>query len=98
MKIRYVKYIVVVVNVCFIYSAIDAYFFQPKFDTNGYFVIFMMFLMILYNIYVGFITYVSKKISDKYKYVISTLLCALPLFFIIYNFVSKWLYLMYLDN
>lgn len=84
--IRYIKYLVILlVNIFLIYCAIDACFFQPQSDTNGYFVIMMIFVMILYNLYAGFTTYISKLISEKYKYTISTLFCLFPFCLIIYG-------------
>lgn len=95
-NIKYAKYLVIlVVNIFFISCIIKATYFDLQSDTNGIFSLIMLILLILYNLYVLFVTYILigriLLINMKYKQIILTILCAIPLFLIIYGYVSFFL-------
>ena len=82
---------ITLVNIFFIYCAIKASFFDLESDSNSMFSVIMFVLMLLYDIYVLFIMYMAEtnslNISNRYINFTSAILCAFPLFLIIYGFI-----------
>ena len=83
---KYRKYPIIVINVLLLTFIIKTYFFDPASDTNGLFSLFLLSIMIFYNIYFIILNYMMFQRNKHYEEILFYLFLLTPIAILFYYF------------
>ena len=82
---KYRKYPITVINVLLLTFIIKTYFFDPASDTNGLFSLFLLSIMIFYNIYFVILNMMFQR-KKHYEEILFYLFLLTPIAILLYYF------------